>query len=33
MTGETKIVSVGSLQKGNYVIIDGAACRVVSTTT
>jgi len=27
----TKIVSVGSLQKGNYVVIDGAACRVVDT--
>lgn len=24
----TKLVSVGSLQKGNYVIIDGAACKV-----
>lgn len=29
MAGETKQVSVGSLQKGNYVIVDGAACRVV----
>ncbi len=27
----TKIVSVGSLQKGNYVVVDGAACRVVDT--
>ncbi|MCH8003369.1 MAG: translation initiation factor IF-5A [Nanoarchaeota archaeon] len=25
----TKIQSVGSLQKGSYVILDGAACRVV----
>ena len=24
----TKITSVGSLQKGSYVILDGAACRV-----
>jgi translation initiation factor 5A len=29
--GEIKLVSVGSLKKGNYVIIDGAAC-VVSDT-
>ncbi len=29
--GETKPVSVGSLKKGNYVIVDGAAC-VVSDT-
>lgn len=27
----TKIVSVGGLQKGNYVVVDGAACRVVDT--
>ena len=26
--GETKLSSVGSLTKGNYVVIDGAACRV-----
>ncbi len=26
--GETKPVAVGTLQKGNYVVIDGAACRV-----
>jgi len=25
----TKIQSVGSLQKGSYVILEGAACRVV----
>jgi len=24
----TKLVSVGTLQKGNYVIIDGSACKV-----
>lgn len=29
----TKMSSVGSLQKGNYVIVDGAACRVVDTQT
>ena len=27
--GEVKQVTVGSLQKGNFVVIDGAACRVV----
>ncbi len=29
----TKMASVGSLQKGNYVIIDGVACRVSDTQT
>lgn len=29
----TKNSSVGSLQKGNYVVIEGAACRVVDTQT
>ncbi len=29
----TKPVSIGSLQKGNYVIVDGVACRVVDTQT
>ncbi len=33
MTGETKPVSVGTLQKGNYVVIDGVACRVSDTQT
>jgi len=33
MTGETKPVSVGGLQKGNYVVIDGVACRVTDTQT
>jgi translation initiation factor 5A len=28
-----KQASVGTLQKGNYVIIDGIACRVVDTQT
>lgn len=29
----TKFTSIGSLQKGNYVIIDGVACRVADTQT
>ncbi len=29
----TKVVSVGSLQKGGFVIIDGAACKVADTIT
>lgn len=33
MEGETKKISVGSLQKGSYIVIDGAACKVVSTAT
>lgn len=33
MTGQKKQVSVGSLQKGNYVIIEGVACRVTGTQT
>lgn len=31
--GHTKLSSVGSLQKGSYVIIDGVACKVVDTQT
>ena len=31
--GEVKLVSVGSLKKGSYVVIDGAACTVVDTKT
>ncbi len=31
--GEVKHVSVGSLTKGSYIVIDGVACRVVSTAT
>jgi len=31
--GETKPVSVGSLKKGNYVVIDGAACIISDTQT
>ena len=33
MTGDKKLQSVGSLQKGSYIIIEGVACRVVSTAT
>ncbi len=29
----TKNVSVGSLQRGNYVVIDGVACKVGNTQT
>lgn len=29
----TKPESVGSLQKGSYIVLDGAACRVVDTQT
>ncbi len=29
----TKMTSVGSLQKGNYVVLEGAACRIVDTQT
>ncbi|MFT4297707.1 MAG: translation initiation factor IF-5A [Candidatus Woesearchaeota archaeon] len=30
---DTKLASVGTLQKGSYIVIDGAACKVVSTAT
>ena len=33
MEGETKKASVGGLQKGAYIVIDGVACKVVSTAT
>lgn len=33
MTGQTKQTSIGSLNKGNYVIIDGVACKVFDTQT
>ena len=33
MTGQTKQASIGTLKPGNYVVIDGAACRVVDTQT
>ena len=31
--GDVKLVSIGTLQKGRYVVIDGAACVVVDTKT
>ena len=33
MVDEKKIISVGSLKRGSYVIIDGVACRVTNTST
>ena len=33
LESETKKVSVATLQKGSYIVLDGAACRVVSTAT
>src|SRR3990167_4964111 len=33
MTGQTKQASIGTLQKGNYIVIEGAACKVVDTQT
>jgi translation initiation factor 5A len=30
---DTKLASVGTLQKGSYIVIDGAACKIVSTAT
>ena len=32
-SGNVKLTSVGSLKKGNYVVIDGIACTVVDTQT
>jgi len=31
--GHTKLQSVGSLQKGSYIVVDGAACKVSDTQT
>ncbi len=31
--GEVTLKSISSLQKGHYIVIDGAACTVVSTQT
>ncbi|MFH1316347.1 MAG: translation initiation factor IF-5A [Candidatus Woesearchaeota archaeon] len=31
--GEIKQSSVGDLQKGNYIILDGVACRITDTQT
>ena len=33
MSGDKKSVSIGTLSKGNYIIIDGVACRVVDSQT
>lgn len=30
---DTKLASVGTLQKGSYIVIDGAACKVTTTAT
>ncbi len=29
MTGDTKLVGINTLQKGNYIVLEGAACKVV----
>ena len=31
--GHTKLQSVGSLQKGSYIVVDGVACKVSDTQT
>ncbi len=33
MVGETKLESIGELQKGSYIVIDGAACKITDTKT
>ena len=33
MAGETKLASVGTMQKGSFIVIEGAACKVVDTQT
>jgi translation initiation factor 5A len=33
MSYESKLVSVGSLKKGDTIIIDGAACKITDTST
>lgn len=30
---DVKLASIGSLQKGSYIVIDGAACKVTTTAT
>ncbi len=32
MEGSTKVTEAGSVKEGSYVVIDGVACRVISTT-
>lgn len=29
MAGDIKLASIGSLQKGNYIVLEGVACRIV----
>jgi translation initiation factor 5A len=31
MVGETKLAVVGQLQKGDYIVVDGVACRITET--
>lgn len=33
MAGETKLQSIGSLQKGSLIVVDGVACKVTDTKT
>jgi len=33
VSGHTKLQSVGGLQKGSYVVVDGVACKVTDTAT
>ncbi len=33
MAGETKHASVGSLKKGDSIVVDGVACKIVDTKT
>jgi len=33
MAGETKSASVGTLKLGNYIVVDGVACKIVDTKT
>jgi len=30
---DVKLASIGSLQKGSYIVIDGAACKITTTAT
>lgn len=30
---EVKLASIGTLQKGSYIVVDGAACKITSTAT
>jgi len=32
MAGEVKVTDAGSIQKGSYMIIDGAACKITSVS-